>query len=169
MRSATYWSSEMVLRKELLAGCGAAVRKLMSAGCPPSTLGCETPEKTVKSWRCCSRVTRWIQWRAVSARHSARKNSPANEGPDLLQMAEHYPARRGHGCRAEADTDHRVQERQQHQTDASTTQHELRREMEQPARCEYRLLFPHDNPLPFICLRKRSNLPAIPWTISRSP
>ena len=32
MRSAMYWSSEMVLRNELLAGCGAAVRKLMSDG-----------------------------------------------------------------------------------------------------------------------------------------
>ena len=39
MRSAMYWSSEMVLRNELLAGCGAAVRKLMSAGWPPSTFG----------------------------------------------------------------------------------------------------------------------------------
>ena len=38
-----YWSSEIVLRNELLAGCGAAVRKLMSEGWPPSTFGCDTP------------------------------------------------------------------------------------------------------------------------------
>ena len=39
MCSAMYWSSEIVLRNELLPGCGAAVRKQMSAGCPPSTFG----------------------------------------------------------------------------------------------------------------------------------
>src|SRR5579883_444763 len=58
MRSVMYWSSEMVLLNELLAGCGAAVRKLMSEGCPPSTLGCETPEKTVKSLRKSCRILR---------------------------------------------------------------------------------------------------------------
>jgi hypothetical protein len=46
MCSAMCWSSETVLRNELLPGCGAAVRKQMSAGWPPSTLGCETPLKT---------------------------------------------------------------------------------------------------------------------------
>ena len=47
MRSAICWSNEMVLRNELLPGCGAAVRKQMSAGCPPSTFGCETPLNTL--------------------------------------------------------------------------------------------------------------------------
>ena len=51
IRSATSWSSEMVLRNELLAGCGAAVRKAMSDGWPPSTSGCDTPLSTVKSAR----------------------------------------------------------------------------------------------------------------------
>ena len=51
IRSATNWSSEIVLRNELLAGCGAAVRKAMSDGWPPSTSGCDTPLKTVKSAR----------------------------------------------------------------------------------------------------------------------
>src|SRR3982750_4220868 len=60
MRSAMYWSSEIVLRNELLAGWGAAVRKLMSDGWPPSTLGWETPEKIVKSGRC--------SWRTLRAR-----------------------------------------------------------------------------------------------------
>ena len=51
MRSAMSWSSEIVLRNELLAGCGAAVRKAMSDGWPPSTFGCDTPLRTVKSSR----------------------------------------------------------------------------------------------------------------------
>jgi multidrug efflux pump subunit AcrB len=37
----------------------AGVRKLMSEGCPPSTFGCETPEMTVKSLRCSSRILRY--------------------------------------------------------------------------------------------------------------
>jgi hypothetical protein len=48
IRSATSWSSEIELRNELLAGCGAAVRKQMSDGWPPSTNGCDTPLSTVK-------------------------------------------------------------------------------------------------------------------------
>ena len=52
IRSATSWSSEIELRNELLAGCGAAVRKPMSDGWPPSTYGCDTPLSTVKSARC---------------------------------------------------------------------------------------------------------------------
>ena len=51
MRWAAYWSSEMVLRNPPLPGCGAAVRKQLSAGCPPSTSGFQTPLKTVKSSR----------------------------------------------------------------------------------------------------------------------
>ena len=35
-----------------LPGCGAAVRKQLSAGWPPSTSGWETPLNTVKSSRC---------------------------------------------------------------------------------------------------------------------
>ena len=46
-----YWSSEIVLRNELLPGCGAAVRKQMSEVWLPSTPGCETPLITVKSRR----------------------------------------------------------------------------------------------------------------------
>ncbi len=59
MRSAMSWSSEIVLRNELLAGCGAAVRKLMSDGWPPSTFGCDTPLNTVKSSRCSSSSFRY--------------------------------------------------------------------------------------------------------------
>ena len=40
----------MELRKDPLPGCGAAVRKQTSAGWPPSTLGCETPEKNHLRW-----------------------------------------------------------------------------------------------------------------------
>ena len=57
--SATSWSSEIELRNELLAGCGAAVRKQMSEGWPPSTNGCDTPLSTVKSARCSSRSFRY--------------------------------------------------------------------------------------------------------------
>ena len=39
IRSATTWSREMVLWKEPLPGCGAAVRKQTSAGWPLSTTG----------------------------------------------------------------------------------------------------------------------------------
>src|ERR1041385_2914358 len=49
----------MVLRKPALPGCGAAVRKQLSAGCPPSTSGCHTPLKTVKSSRCSLRISRY--------------------------------------------------------------------------------------------------------------
>ena len=49
IRSAASWSSEMLLRKAPLPGCGAAVRNVFSAACPPSTEGCETPLKTVMS------------------------------------------------------------------------------------------------------------------------
>ena len=56
--SAICWSSEMVLRKEPLPGWGDAVRKQISAGWPPSTLGCETPVTTLKSWRCSWRCFR---------------------------------------------------------------------------------------------------------------
>ena len=56
--SAMCWSSEMVLRNELLPGWGAAVRKQMSAGCPPSTFGCETPLNTLKSSRCALSTSR---------------------------------------------------------------------------------------------------------------
>ena len=59
IRSATSWSSEIVLRNELLAGCGAAVRKQMSDGWPPSTPGCDTPLSTVKSARCSCRSFRY--------------------------------------------------------------------------------------------------------------
>ena len=59
IRSATSWSSEIELRNELLAGCGAAVRKQMSDGWPPSTYGCDTPLSTVKSARCSSRSFRY--------------------------------------------------------------------------------------------------------------
>ena len=58
MRSAICWSSEMVFRKPPPPGCGAAVRKQLSAGWPPSTLGWETPEKTVKRSRCSCRWRR---------------------------------------------------------------------------------------------------------------
>ena len=58
MRSAMNWSSEMELRKPPLPGWGAAVRKQLSAGWPPSTSGCETPEKTLKSSRCACRSSR---------------------------------------------------------------------------------------------------------------
>ena len=58
MRSAANWSSEIVLRKPPRAGCGAAVKKQMSAGCPPSQSGCHTPLKTVKSLRCSCSVSR---------------------------------------------------------------------------------------------------------------
>src|SRR5688572_28223524 len=51
MRSDMYWSREIVLRKPPEPGRGAAVRKQLSAGCPPSTSGWETPLKAVKSSR----------------------------------------------------------------------------------------------------------------------
>ena len=50
-RSAASWSSEMLLRKLGVPGCGAAVRKETSEACPPSTCGCESPEKMVRSSR----------------------------------------------------------------------------------------------------------------------
>ena len=45
MRSAANWSSEMVFLKLGAPGCGAAVRNEYSAECPPSTAGCDSPEK----------------------------------------------------------------------------------------------------------------------------
>src|SRR6185295_3177448 len=74
----------MVLRNELLAGCGAAVRKLMSEGCPPSTLGCETPLITVKSLRCaCSSLRYGEAW--YSRPVPVGKNR-SGRTPRLLQM-----------------------------------------------------------------------------------
>src|SRR5262245_55070605 len=58
IRSAANWSSEIVLRKPPLPGCGADVRKQLSAGWPPSTSGFQTPLKTVKSLRCTSSISR---------------------------------------------------------------------------------------------------------------
>ena len=43
MRSAANWSSEMVFLKLGAPGCGAAVTNEYSA--PPSTAGCDSPEK----------------------------------------------------------------------------------------------------------------------------
>ena len=50
-RSTAYWSSEIVFLKLSARGCGAAVRYEASAEWPPSTSGCDNPEKTVKSRR----------------------------------------------------------------------------------------------------------------------
>src|SRR6185437_11141684 len=57
--SAMCWSSEIELWNELLAGCGAAVKKLTSEGWPPSTFGCDTPLNTVKSFLCSFSVSRY--------------------------------------------------------------------------------------------------------------
>src|SRR6186713_1217119 len=84
MRSAMYWSSEMVLRNELLAGCGAAVRKLMSEGCPPSTFGCDTPLITVKSLRCASSSLRYGE--ATYSRPAPVGKNRSGRTPRLLQM-----------------------------------------------------------------------------------
>src|SRR5688572_17679952 len=45
------WSSEMLFLKLSDRGWGAAVRYETSAECPPSTSGCDRPEKMVKSRR----------------------------------------------------------------------------------------------------------------------
>src|SRR5690348_6625401 len=78
------WSSEIVLRKELLAGCGAAVKKLTSEGWPPSTFGCETPVNTVKSFRCSFNVSRYGET-AYSRPAPVGKKLPG-KSPRLLQM-----------------------------------------------------------------------------------
>ena len=84
MRSAMYWSSEIVLRNELLAGCGAAVRKLMSDGWPPSTLGCDTPLNTVKSAAVLLQALQIRRRRVVAA--SVRGEKLLRQQPRLLQM-----------------------------------------------------------------------------------
>src|ERR1700679_1944960 len=75
----------MLLRNELLPGCGAPVRKQTSAGWPPSTLGWETPLKTVKSFRCASRYLRYGE--GVEPRPESVGKNWSPKTPRLLQTA----------------------------------------------------------------------------------
>src|SRR6185312_1754897 len=75
----------MVLRNELLAGWGAAVKKLTSEGWPPSTFGCDTPLNTVKSFLCSFSVSRYGD-AAYSRPAPVGKKLPGRR-PRLLQMA----------------------------------------------------------------------------------
>ena len=94
IRSAMCWSSEMVLRNELLAGCGAAVRKQMSDGWPPSTFGCDTPLNTVKSSRCSWSSFEVRRQRVIAA--AVLREEMLRQQAEVVADAEH-PARRGFG------------------------------------------------------------------------
>ena len=86
IRSAANWSSEIVLRKPPSPGCGAAVRKQLSAGCPPSTSGCQTPLNTVKSCRGAPSGSRDRATACNRARHpSARGRTFAAAGRDCCR------------------------------------------------------------------------------------
>ena len=89
IRSATSWSSEIVLRNELLAGCGAAVRKQMSDGWPPSTFGCDTPLSTVKSSRCSFEELQVRRGRVVAA--GVRGEERLRQHAEVVADAEHPP------------------------------------------------------------------------------
>ncbi len=92
MCSAIAWSSEIVLRKPPLAGCGAAVRKQISEAWLPSTSGCETPLKTVKSLRSSRQLAQVGRQLVVRARLLLGRNRSGST-PEVVADGQHPPRR----------------------------------------------------------------------------